>query len=168
MASKKYAKYFSAAPIMRHLFEDGKIRPGYIFPSVMAHKGETKANFTFSFNYMTEPYKEVYPHTHEGHEMLCFVGSNPKNLNEFDAEIELCMGQEAEPQIITSPTLISIPGGVIHGPLTFKRVGKPVFFMEVCLVPEGKYGKTPEGYYDKKKPKAASPKPKSTARKPKR
>ena len=154
MAGKKYSKYFTPAPIWRHLFDDGSERPGYIFPSVMAHKGETNANFTFSLNYMTEPYTEVYPHTHPSHEMLCFVGGNPENMNEFDAEIELCMGEEVEPYIITEPTLVSLPPGVIHGPLTFKRVGKPVFFLEVSLFSKGVYDKTPEGYYDKNKPKA--------------
>jgi hypothetical protein len=157
MASKKYGKYFLPAPIMKVL-HDGKEKPGYNFPSVYAHKGEINADFSFAFHYMNEPYKEVYPHTHPGHEMLCFVGSNPKDINDFDAEIELCMGEECEKYIITSPTVVSLPPGVIHGPLTFKKVGKPVFFMEVTTLPKGKYIKTPEGTYEKKKAAATKKK----------
>jgi hypothetical protein len=29
--------------------------------------------------------------------------------------------------------------GLVHAPLIFKRVNKPVFFLEVTLEPEGKY-----------------------------
>ena len=148
MASNKYGKYVLPAPIMRPM-KDGKPMPGYNFPSLYSHEGEINADFTLAFHYMTEPYKEVYPHTHEGHEVLCFIGSNPENLNEFDAEIILEMGEEGEPQTITTPSVVSIPPGLIHGPLTFKRVGKPVFFLEVTLLPKGKYVITPEGRYDK-------------------
>lgn len=122
----------------------GKNAPGYNFPSIYAHNGELNSNHTLGFHYMTEPYKESFPHTHEGHEILCFVGGNPENINEFDAEIEILLGEEGEVHTITSPSVVSLPSGLIHGPLTFKRVDKPVFFIEVTLIPKGKYEIIPE------------------------
>ncbi len=143
MAEGKYAKHILPAPINRVQFE-GRNAPGYNFPSVYAHKGEVKADHTLAFHYMTEPYTEVFPHTHKGHEVLIFVGGNPENMYDFDAEIEIKLGEENEPYIITSPSMVDIPPGLIHGPLTFKRVTKPVFFLEVTLLPKGEYEIVPE------------------------
>ena len=146
MPEKRYAKYVLPAPIMRVKLK-GEEAPGYNFPSVYAHNGELNADFTLGFHYKNEAYKEVYPHTHEGHEILCFVGGNPENIGEFDAEIEIELGEEGEVQTITSPSVVSLPPGLVHGPLTFKRVDKPVFFIEVTVLPKGKYEMSPEGQY---------------------
>ncbi len=149
MIEKKYARHILPAPIMMVPPEDGANTDGYRYLSVFAHKGELHTNHTLGFHFMTEPYEDVYPHTHQGSEILCFVGGDPKNINDFDAEIEIALGEESELYTITSPTVVSIPAGLIHGPLRFKRVTKPVFFLEVTLVPEGCYDITPEGQYDK-------------------
>ena len=141
----KYAKYILPAPIMRE--HNGEIKPGYNFKSIYAHHGELNADFTLGFHYMNEAYSEVYPHVHAGHEILCFVGSNPKNLSEFDAEIEIGMGEEVEKYTITSPSVVSLPPGVVHGPLSFKRVGKPVFFIETTHIGAGEYAMSPEGQH---------------------
>jgi hypothetical protein len=152
MPKRKYAKYLLPAPIMMMRSEiNGKTTPGYNFKSLWAHKGELNADFTLSLNYMNEPYKEVYPHTHEGHEILCFVGGNPQNFEDFDAEIELAFGEEEEVYTITSPTVVSIPAGLVHGPLAIKRAGKPVLFIEVTHVPQGKYKLSTEGEHGKKR-----------------
>lgn len=138
MPEKKYAKYVLPAPIMR-VQHEGKNAPGYNFLSVYAHKGELDSDHSLGFHYITKPYSEVFPHTHEGQEILCFVGGDPENINDFDAEIELLLGEEGESHVITSPAVFSLPAGLIHGPLTFKRVTKPVFFLEVTLASKGKY-----------------------------
>ncbi len=145
----KYADCILPAPIMRE--HNGKIMPGYNFKSVYAHHGELNADFTLGFHYMNQAYTEVYPHVHAGHEILCFVGSNYKDLSQFDAEIEIAFGEEQEIYSITSPTVVSIPPGVVHGPLTFKRVGKPVFFLETTHIAGGEYAKSPEGQFGQNK-----------------
>jgi len=143
MPNKKYSKYVLPAPIMR-VQDNGKNAPGYNFLSVYSHNGELNSDHTLGFHYITEPYTDVYPHSHEGHEILCFVGGNPKNISEFDAEIELLLGEEGESYVITSPSVFSLPPGLVHGPLIFRRVNKPVFFIEVTLIPKGKYVMIPE------------------------
>jgi len=134
LIEKKYARHILPAPVIMVPPEDGANTDGYKFLSVFAHKGELHTNHTLGFHYMTEPYEDVYPHTHQGSEILCFVGGDPKNINDFDAEIEIALGEEGELYTITSPSVVSIPGGLVHGPLRFKRVTKPVFFLEVTLV----------------------------------
>ena len=143
MAEKKYAKYVLPAPIMR-VQHEGKNAPGYNFASVYAHKGELESGHSLGFHYITKPYSEVYPHTHAGNEILCFVGGDPENIYDFDAEIELLLGEEGESHVITTPSVFNLPAGLIHGPLNFIKVNKPVFFLEVTLTPVGNYEIIPE------------------------
>ena len=72
MPERKYDKYILPAPIMR-VQSDGNNVPGYNFPSFFAHKGELKSEHSLGFHYMTEPYTDLYPHTHDGQEVLCFI-----------------------------------------------------------------------------------------------
>ena len=62
---------------------------------------------------------------------MCFFGSNPLDLYDFDAEIEFYLG--GEKQIINVPSIVTVPAGLIHCPLIFKRIGKPVMWVEVML-----------------------------------
>jgi hypothetical protein len=67
-------------------------------------------------------------------QILCFLGTNPKNVRDFGgAVIELCLGKEEERHIIDSPVIVPIPKGLSHGPLYFKKLPKPVIFLEIML-----------------------------------
>jgi len=46
------------------------------------------------------------PHNHDFDQFLCFLGSDPTNIEDFDAEIELSLGEEGEKHIITTPTIV--------------------------------------------------------------
>jgi hypothetical protein len=122
MSESKYSKHVFPAPIMMVPPEDGANVDGYRYLFIFAHKGELRANHTLGFHCMTEPCEDVNPHTHQGSEILCFVGGAPPNINDFDAEIEIAPGPEGEMHTITSPSVVSIPGGLVHGPLRFKRL----------------------------------------------
>ena len=75
-------------------------------------------------------------HSHEFDEFLVFLSCNPANELDFVAEIELLLGAEGEPHVIVSPSIVCIPQGLVHGPLTFKSVGKPVLFSHIYLAPD--------------------------------
>lgn len=75
-------------------------------------------------------------HSHEFDEFLVFLSCNPANELDFVAEIELLMGAEGEPHVIVSPSIVCIPQGLVHGPLTFRSVGKPVLFSHIYLAPD--------------------------------
>jgi hypothetical protein len=74
-------------------------------------------------------------HAHDYDQFLCFMGGNPMDVKEFNAEVELSLGEEREKQIINSPTIAYIPKGLMHCPLNFKRVDKPIAFMNIFLTP---------------------------------
>jgi hypothetical protein len=76
------------------------------------------------------------PHKHDFPQFFCYLGSNPKNLAEFDAEIEVYLGEEGEKHVITSPTILYISPGLVHCPMIYKKVNKPVLHIDIYLSPE--------------------------------
>ena len=76
------------------------------------------------------------PHNHDFDQFLCFFGSNPTNLFDLGAEIEVVLGKEGGKHIVDTTSIVYIPKGLIHCPVTFKRVDKPVFHLDIFLAPE--------------------------------
>ncbi len=84
---------------------------------------------------------ELHMH-HAVEEYLMFTGADITYFFEFDAEIEVQLGEDPdhmETYTITEPTVIRIPPKMWHGPVTFKRVGAPINFMP--FYPSGNYGR---------------------------
>ncbi len=81
------------------------------------------------------------PHKHDFHQFFCFLGSDPYDIRKFDAEIEVYLGEEGEKHIITTPTVLHIPPGLIHCPMEYKRVGQPVMHLDIYFAP--KYERIP-------------------------
>jgi hypothetical protein len=95
------------------------------------------ANFTLSRSWITQPFLMIKKaHKHDFDQVLVFAGGNPFDVNDFDAEIVFHLGDEEEEYIVTKPTIIHVPKGLTHGPLNWKRIGKPVEFLDVSLTPK--------------------------------
>jgi hypothetical protein len=75
------------------------------------------------------------PHKHDFHQFFCFLGSDPEDIRKFDAEIEVYLGEEGEKHVITTPTVLHVPPGLMHCPMEYKRVGKPVIHLDVFFAP---------------------------------
>ena len=80
----------------------------------------------------------VKPHKHNFAEVLCFFGTNPEDITDLDADIELWINDEKH--MIHKSTMVYLPAGTMHCPLAFPRIGKPIIHF-TCF-PEGKI------YYD--------------------
>jgi hypothetical protein len=65
------------------------------------------------------------PHKHDFDEVLAFIGGDPDNPHELYAEAHVPLGDEVH--IVTKSCLIFVPAGVMHGPIDFKRIDRPVF-----------------------------------------
>ncbi len=139
MAGKKYAKQ-----VFQNIREKS-INPDIVEP-IIHFDGERHGggiNFMLSQTPITKPFMMIKaPHKHDFDQIIFFLGTNPENDKEFDAEIEFYLGDEQEKYVITVPTIIHIPKGLTHGPLNYKRIGKPVNFLDVCLTP--KYIRKPQ------------------------
>jgi hypothetical protein len=131
MSETKYGKYFVQKPITEGMFA----------PRIRFSGGEYfgEINFSLQLNCITEPWLvEEGPHLHDFDQFLFFYGSNPMDLGDFRAEVELSLGEEGEKHIINSMTVVHIPKRLIHCPLFFKKIEKPIMFMNVSLTPEYK------------------------------
>jgi hypothetical protein len=133
MAEKKYAKHVLPLPTRKPGERKGGPGP-YDHEGIYAHKDHLGgAGCTLVFYYIDKPFEEGPPHRHDSHQLMLFCGSDPKNISDFDAEIEIGLGDEGEIQTITKPSVVSIPPGLTHCPLRFKRLTKPVLFFEIVL-----------------------------------
>jgi hypothetical protein len=65
------------------------------------------------------------PHVHPYPECLMFVGLDTANVKYLGAEIDCCLGAEQEIYTFDEPTVIVIPAGFPHGPISTKRIYGP-------------------------------------------
>lgn len=130
---KKYWRQIKRGPFY---FE---AEPGMTGTSVWAHHNEYGSGTTLGYHCISKPgYTADFTHSHDNHELLCFLGGDPTNINDFGAEISICLGDEMEEHIITSPAIVSIPPGLKHCPLVVKKCTKPIVFLEISTTAEYK------------------------------
>ena len=130
METKKYWRQIFRGPF----YKDAE--PGYTGTSIFAHHNEYKNGTTLGYHCINDLYEVPFSHSHDFHELLCFIGGNPEDINDLGAEISICLGDEMEEHIITSATVVSIPPGLKHCPLKVKKITKPFVFLEVSATKE--------------------------------
>jgi hypothetical protein len=74
----------------------------------------------------TEPLDIEIAHTHNFDETLGFVGTVPGKPHELGGEMDLWL--EDEKFTITKSCLVFVSKGMVHLPLTLKRIDYPIFF----------------------------------------
>ena len=140
--SRKYGRYtdyfYEVEP------RDDQLGDWVAAPYAFFH-GETDipgSNYHVGFQVIKKPVAlKTEPHFHKEEQYHVFTGSKIPNVFDFDAEIEFYMGDDPdnmEKIIITKPTIIRVPKGVWHCPLSFNKVEKPVFFQAPVM--SGIYG----------------------------
>jgi hypothetical protein len=133
VAETKYGKY-----IIREPLEKGMTPMMHICGEEGCY-GAKFPNFPVEVQLLcvTEPLSFPHqPHAHDADEIFFIFGSNPQNYYDFDAEIEICLGEEGEKHIIDTTTIVYIPKGLVHGPIAIKRVDKPFQWMHVLFTPK--------------------------------
>jgi hypothetical protein len=103
-------------------------------------RGETYmpgANFHVGFQTFTGQLDMEDAHFHQGaDEYIFFMGADPMNILDFDAEIDFYIGDSPdgmELYKITKPTVVMLPPTVWHSPILFRNVKKPVLFQAAFL-----------------------------------
>ncbi|MFA5308429.1 MAG: hypothetical protein WC370_02955 [Dehalococcoidales bacterium] len=145
MAKNKYDKNFSAEVVKEVEGKSGA------FVTSTRHLADKFGGGHLSIDciYVNAPHQMIsQPHKHEFPQYLNFYSANPKDPRDFDAVIEMTVGETAEKgevHIIDKPTSVYVAAGLYHGPLIFKTVNKPVLFIDIAVT--GKYsrvGNTPD------------------------
>ena len=76
------------------------------------------------------------PHKHRDPEVLVALGTDPDHPHELGAEYEIFMGAEMEKHVVNKPSLVFIPGGLIHCPFRVTKVTRPFIFIEAQYAPK--------------------------------
>ncbi len=105
-------------------------------------------NAHFSFGFVTKP--TVF-HPVEGavvhpyDEILVFGGFANNDIMHLGAEISVELGEERERHVFDRPSLVLIPRGTPHGPVTVNKVSTPFIHYSIGLAPEYKASSLPKG-----------------------
>jgi len=136
MTKGKYDKYFLKEPW-------GKVHQGSptdapVFVGI--GQGERVKDWEEPLTQVLRPIYQPNIMNPEGHrhrvgEILYFIGGDPMNFKEFGAEVEFTIGEseDAEKHVITCTTWVYVPENVLHCPLNFKRVDKPIMFGHIMF-----------------------------------
>jgi hypothetical protein len=138
MPESKYGKCIKTTALFKEIsYYTGK--------SIVAHNGELDADCSIGYHHISKKMSFDEPHSHEFPEMLCFIGSESRDITDLGAEIEVTLG--GEKHLINTAAVVSIPPNVEHCPIIFKRVDKPLVFLEISLSriwkPKGNIRKKP-------------------------
>ncbi|MDR0838387.1 MAG: hypothetical protein LBN99_01945 [Oscillospiraceae bacterium] len=121
-------------------------------------RGETYmpagCKYHVGFQVFTGPNDMEEAHFHQGvDEYIFFMGADPMNIFDFDADIDFYIGDHPdhmELHKITKPTVVRLPPTVWHSPILFKRVTKPLLFQAAFL--DGVWGTITRRYNEKGEP----------------
>lgn len=134
MAETKYGKYILKEP-------KAKQWPG--IPLSVDSTLNSGIGCDFAFVGVSQPtISEHPPHKHDVDEFLFYIGGDPNNILDFGAEIELTLGEGKDKEVhtITATSIVYIPRGLVHLPMNFKKVAKPVLCGHLLMAPS--YGET--------------------------
>jgi hypothetical protein len=75
----------------------------------------------------------IEAHTHDYNQILFFLGADPDDMGELNADIELCMGEgeEMEKLRVVNTSAVAIPAGLAHFPSTINTMKKRFLYMEI-------------------------------------
>jgi len=128
MAGKKYEKY-----INKNCYRIPKDDNLQIY-STRQLPDFGSGNFSIDCKQVGKPHVMIeHPHKHTFDQYLSFFGTDMKDLKDFGAEIELCLGEEQEKHIINTPTVVFVEAGLIHGPIEWRKVERPVIFIDIAM-----------------------------------
>ena len=126
MAGSKYGDLIKYNQLIRDI-------PYYGGKSIVAHDGELDVDCSLGYHCITGKMSFPRRHAHDFPELLCFIGSDPLHMYDLGAEVEVTLGEEGEKHIIDRGAVVSIPSGLMHCPIVFTRVDRPLIFLEISL-----------------------------------
>jgi hypothetical protein len=98
----------------------------------MSRRQVLEANYYIEFGWiygMPEPNPHILRHRHDYDELVLHIGGDPRRSEDLGGEIDYYVGG----QLLTFDTtsVLFVPKGLVHGPLTWKKFKKPHIEMAV-------------------------------------
>jgi hypothetical protein len=72
---------------------------------------------------------DVTPHKHDHDEVLAVFGTDLKDIHDLGGEMEVFL--DGERHLVNKSCLVFIPKGLMHGPIRFLRIDRPVFHFAI-------------------------------------
>jgi hypothetical protein len=124
MSETKYGKHIIQNPFHRASEEFGGA-------TIFKHTDDTSGSI-YEYHYIDKlNWSLDESRTHDTHELLCFLGSNPQNIRDLGAEVRLNLGDINEEHIIIDATVVSIPAGLKHGPIVVNKYSNPFILLRI-------------------------------------
>lgn len=134
-----YAKYFALAGMSAP--KELGFEPQDVHLHSVSMDGDLIKGCMFSDAcWLMKPFSRNGFFKHESDELLMFVGSDPDDPENLNAEIELWI--ENDKITLTTTSFVFIPAGAAHGRVTVKNIKKPVFHF-TCHLNTDKYEEIP-------------------------
>lgn len=127
MSDKKYDKLIAQNIIHQH----SQVMPMYS-PFLSGNQDFWRmvpgAVGQFAFYFVVKPgmFAEG-PHTHKAEELLMFISSDPKDMKNLGATVEIAFDEEWEKYTFNYSTFVRFPKGVIHCPVYVRNVQRPFY-----------------------------------------
>jgi hypothetical protein len=93
---------------------------------------------------LPSPNPPIPEHSHGYEEVVLNIGGDPDAPETLGAEIEFCVG--GEPLFFDTTAAVYAPKGVIHGPLTWKKLARPHLLMPIIIGTGSLKEAAPAGY----------------------
>jgi len=131
MKNTKYRGYFSEEIVQKSPY------PGVTSPAVRYAGGKGGDDLTFDWNCVAQPLavRDV-PRCPDRDQFIFFAGTDLDDFRQFGAKVRLSLGPEKIERVITEPTLVYIPRGLVYGPLSFTEVDAPIVWMNFWVAPQ--------------------------------
>ncbi len=117
-----WTKVMNPEEITRVLFLDNEVIKGAFYTEVAWFWPRSQADLA-----KDEP--DVDPHKHDHDEVLAVFGTNLEDPHDLCGDLEVYL--DGEKHLINKSCLIFIPKGLMHGPIRFTRIERPVFHFAV-------------------------------------
>ena len=129
----KYDDLVFKIPAEYHNWYGFALPRGFFRGTTMMEKAKVYMDFTS----IVKPLPMEVPHTHHcAAEYLVFTGADMNNFFEFDAEVDVWLGDDPENMelfTLREPTIIRVPPKLYHCPINFRIINKPIVFSAVYL-----------------------------------
>ena len=134
MSKKQYEKNLVTKPVYeigRNINVKGRQFPTMTYMSSDLVPGtDNYVEFSWIWE-VPEPNPLIAEHQHDYDQIVLHIGSDPGNPEDLGAEFEI--GIDGEPVTINKTHSLYLPKGLKHGPVTWKRVDRPVIEMTIKL-----------------------------------
>jgi hypothetical protein len=129
MAKNKYEKY-----ILREVMQEmpqigGKLASPFVSGSrdfMKAIEG-ARPNFALYYILRTGMFPET-PHTHTNDEYLMFLSTDPHDMKNLGAVVEVAYGEEWKKVEFSTSALVFFPKNLQHCPIHVKKMDRPFLF----------------------------------------